>query len=293
MTIRRPLRLAAALLVASASLALTGCVVSQKPSTDASAGASGGLPPAIAQTGTIRIGTSPDFPPMEYKDDKTAENTGVDIDLMNALANQWGVKLEIVEAPFDQLLNSVATGRVDIVMSGISDTVERQQTVTFVDYFMSQGRLYTTGANASKFTSPESLCGATVAVSSKTDYYEQIATLSKEVCENKGKAAIKRLGTDSGAAARLQIEQGRADLAVQGGENLAYLDKTNPGKYKAVLKPLPGTPFGAVVQKGNTQLADAVLKGFKDLKASGEYQKILAKWGVDYGDMPPVVNGTK
>jgi polar amino acid transport system substrate-binding protein len=277
---------------ALAALTLTGCIPMQVDATDG-ATSENGLPATIATSGAIRIGTSPDFPPMEYKDDQTQQTVGVDIDMMNALAAQWGIKVELVEAPFDQLLNSVATGRVDVVMSGISDTTERQKTVTFVDYFNSQGRFYTVAGKASGYTSATTLCGKKVAVSSKTDYYDQIANLSTKLCESAGLPAIERLGTDSGAAARLQIEQGRADLAVQGGENLAYLDTTNPGKYISVLDPLPGTPFGAVVAKDNTQLAEAARKAFEALQASGEYDKILTKWGLDYGKMPPTINGVK
>lgn len=288
----------AGIAVAAAALALSGCVASQPTQSVAPSGGTGsvapGLPPAVAQSGTIRIGTSPDFPPMGFKDPKdTSKTIGADIDLMNAIGAKLGVKVEIVESPFDQLLNSVATGRVDVVMSGISDTVDRQKSATFVDYFNSQGRFYTIAGKESAFTEADSICGKKVAVSSKTDFYDQIAVLSKEVCESKGKPAIERLGTDSGAAARLQIEQGRADLAVQAGENLAYLESTDPGKFKVVLAPLPGTPFGAVVKKDDMALANALLQAFKDIQASGEYEQILKKWGLQDGAMEPVINGTK
>ena len=165
--------------------------------------------------------------------------------------------------------------------------------MTFVDYFNSQGRFYTVANKAGGYTEPTSVCGKSVAVSSKTDYYDQIAKLSATVCQPVGLPEIHRLGTDSGAAARLQIEQGRADLAVQGGENLAYLEKTEPGTYVRVLDPLPGTPFGAVVAKDNTHLAAALKKAFEDLQASGEYDRILGEWNMGYGKMPPTINGVK
>lgn len=277
--------------VLAASL-LTACIPMQVDSSDASTD-DNGLPATIGQSGVIRVGASPDFPPMEYKDDQTDQTVGADIDLMDAVAKQLGVKVERIESPFDQLLNSVATGRVDVVMSGISDTVERQKTVSFVDYFNSQGRFYTLRAKAAGYAEPSSICGKSVAVSSKTDYYDQIAKVSAAVCGTSGRPEIRRLGTDSGAAARLQIEQGRADLAVQGGENLAYLEKTEPGKYARVFDPLLGTPFGCVVAKDNMQLAEALKKTFEDLQASGEYDKILAKWGLTDGKMPPAINGVK
>lgn len=289
---RFPLR--AGVAVAAAALLFSGCVASQAAPSAAPSNANG-LPPAIAQSGKLKVGTSPAYAPMTFKDPKnTTETVGADIDLVNAVAKQLGLTVELAETPFDQLINSVATSRVDVVMSGISDTVERQKSATFVDYLNSQGRFYSTANNAAQYTSQESICGKKVAVSAKTDYYDQVAAVSKEACESKGKPAVERLGTDSGAAARLQIEQGRADLAVQGGEGIAYIDKfQDPGKYKVVLDALPGTPFGAIVKKDDTQLANALLKAFEDIQASGEYDTILKKWGLEEYKLKPVINGTK
>ncbi len=279
----------------AAALLFSGCVMSQAAPSAAPSGAANGLPPAIAQSGTLKVGTSPAYAPMTFKDPKnTTETVGADIDLVNAVAKNLGLKVELAETPFDQLINSVATGRVDVVMSGISDTVERQKSATFVDYLNSQGRFYSTADKAAQYTSQEAICGKKVAVSSKTDYYDQVAAVSKDACESKGKPAVERLGTDSGAAARLQIEQGRADLAVQGGEGIAYIDKfQEPGKYKVVLDALPGTPFGAIVKKDDSQLANALLKAFEDIQASGEYDTILKKWGLEEYKLKPVINGTK
>ncbi|MFT4218551.1 MAG: ABC transporter substrate-binding protein [Micropruina sp.] len=286
--------------VAAAGAALTvivlsGCVPAKTtPSADPSADPSG-LPAAIAQSGTLKVGTSPAYAPMAFKNpDNTTETIGADIDLANAVAKNLGVKVELVETPFDQLINSVATGRVDTVMSGISDTVERQKSATFVDYLNSQGRFYALTDKAGVYTSQDAICGKKVAVSSKTDYYDQVADVSKKVCEDAGKPAVERLGTDSGAAARLQIQQGRADLAVQGGEGIAYLDQfTEKGKYKVVLDALPGTPFGAIVKKDATQLANALLKAFEAIQADGTYDAILKKWGLEEYKLKPAINGTK
>ena len=279
----------------AAALVLSGCVMGQPATSADPSGGGDGLPPAIAQSGVLRVGTSPAYAPMTFKDPKnTSETVGADIELANAVAKHLGVKVELSETPFDQLINSVATGRVDVVMSGISDTVERQKSATFVDYLNSQGRFYSLADKASQYTSQEAICGKKVAVSSKTDYYDQVAAVSKQVCESAGKPAVERLGTDSGAAARLQIEQGRADLAVQGGEGIAYIDKfQDPGKYDVVLDALPGTPFGAIVAKDDTQLANALLKAFEAIQASGEYDTILAKWGLEEYELTPVINGTK
>lgn len=280
-----------AAITAVAALSLTACVGGDESTTQAAAGTTG-LPQAIKDAGKIRIGLSPDFPPMEFRD-SDKKLAGVDIELQAKLSEALGVQIEVVESPFDQLINSVQTGRVDLVMSGISDTLERQKTADFVDYFKSQGRLYTSGARAAEFKQQSDICGKKLAVSGKTDYFEQVKILSKTVCTDKGLPEIGILPTDSGAAARLQIEQGRVDLAVQGGENLAYFAKTEPGKYAAVLDALPAKPFGVLMKKGDTQLANAVKDAFDKIITSGEYQKVLDKWGVGYGAMTPEINGVK
>lgn len=288
MNLKNAARLAS--VAAVAALALTGCV---SGNTGTSSGASAeGLPAEIKSSGKLRVGLSANFPPMEFKD-KDEKYVGADVDLQKKLGEVLGVQIEIVEAPFDQLINSVQTGRVDMVMSGMTDTVERQKSGDFVDYFRSQGRLYTTGARAGEFTKQDDACGKKVAVSGKTEFFNTIKTLNTTLCTDKGKPAIEILAADSGPAARLQLDQGRADLAAQGAENLAYFAKTEPGKYATVLDPLPSKPNGILVKKGNTQLLNAIKDGMQKIYDNGEYKKVLDQWGIGYGAMKPEINGVK
>ncbi|MCW3818966.1 ABC transporter substrate-binding protein [Micromonospora sp. DR5-3] len=284
----RTIGLAVTAVVAASSLA----ACAGKPPTDTGAG-DASLPAAIAASKEIRIGLSPDFPPMEYRDEKSQQLAGVDVELAKALGASLGLKVTFVEEKFDQLMNSVSTGRVDIVMSGISDTVQRQETVDFVDYFKSEGRLYTLSARAGEFTSPDQVCGKKLAVSKTTDYYQQALDLDKKECQGAGRPAIQILPTDSGSAARLQLEQKRADLAIQGAENLAFFAKTQPGKFDVVLDPLPANPFAVVLKKGDKPMADLVTKGLTQIQQDGTYDKILKAAGLEYGSMKPVFNGVK
>lgn len=291
------IRLSSAVAVSAASLLLlSGCAVAAPTpaaSDDTSSDSAIALPSDIKKSGKIRVGVAPDFPPLEYLDPDTNKLTGMDIDLQKKIGETLGVEIEVVESPFDQLINSLKTGRVDIVMSGISDTVERQETMDFVDYYNSAGRLFTQAKRAGEFKNDSDICGKTLTVSGKTDYYEQVKQLSKEVCVSAGKAAINILPTDGSAAAQLQVEQGRADLAVMGAENFAYNEKTNPGKFAAVYEPLKAKPFGVAIKKGSTELADAVLAALQAMVADGSYQKILEDYNLGGGAMTPAINGVK
>lgn len=251
-----------------------------------------GLPAEIVESGTLRVGLSANLPPMEFKNE-AGEYVGADVDLQKELGKVLGVEIEIIESPFDQLINSAQTGRVDIVMSGMSDTKERQKTADFVDYFKSEGRLYTSGERAGEFTEMSDICGKKLAVSGKTDYFAQVQDLSKRECEDKGLPALEILPADSGTAARLQIDQGRVDLAAQSGENLAFFAQTEPGKYETVLDPLPSKPLGILVKKGNDQLANAILQALEEMHENGSYAEVLKRWDIEYGSMEPVINGAQ
>ncbi|WP_347345323.1 transporter substrate-binding domain-containing protein [Microbacterium sp.] len=239
--------------------------------------------------GTLTVGLSPDFPPMEYLDgDKLV---GADVDIMTEVAKRLELDVAFEHQKFDQLINSVRTDRVDVVVSGMSDTVERQKTLDFVDYYSSTGRFYTTPALAGDFTKAEDACGASVAVSTKTDYYPALQKFSADVCEAKGHDPIEIVGTDSGAAARLQLEQGRAQLAVQGAENLAYFNQQTPDTYIIVLDVLNEQPFGAAVRKGNTALAEAIRDVLQEMHDDGSMADILATYGLEAGLREPEING--
>ncbi|RGE20363.1 ABC transporter substrate-binding protein [Leucobacter sp. wl10] len=238
--------------------------------------------------GTLTVGLSPDFPPMEYLDGEKL--IGSDVELITEVAKRLNLDVKFEQQKFDQLINSVRTDRVDLVISGMSDTVERQKTLDFIDYYSSTGRFYTTPDRAGDFAKPTDACGVPIAVSTKTDYYPALQEYSAKVCEAAGEPAVKIVGADSGAAARLQLDQGRADLAVQGAENLAYFEEQDPGKYQIVLDVLIAQPFAASVRKGNTALAEAVRGVLQEMYDDGTTEKILTKYGIEDGLRPPAIN---
>lgn len=238
--------------------------------------------------GTLTVGLSPDFPPMEYMDGETL--IGSDVDLITAAAERMGLEVAFEHQKFDQLINSVRTDRVDIVISGMSDTVERQKTLDFIDYYSSTGRFYTLPDQASEFGAETDVCGAAVAVSTKTDYFPALQRFSADVCEAADLPPVNIVGADSGAAARLQLDQGRAELAVQGAENLAYFEQQEPGKYEIVLDVLIDQPFAAAVRKGNTELAEAVSDAFQELYDDGTTEEILTEYGIEQGLREPAIN---
>ncbi|MGA8133111.1 MAG: transporter substrate-binding domain-containing protein, partial [Pseudomonas gingeri] len=122
------------------------------------------LPASIKAKGEIVAAIMPNYPPMDFKDPATNELTGVDFDLGNALAKHMGVKMNWQETSFEQMINALTTKRVDIVLSGMTDTAERQKAVDFVDYFTSGSQFYTLEKNKD-INEMTDICGKTAGTS--------------------------------------------------------------------------------------------------------------------------------
>src|SRR3546814_15813203 len=91
-------------------------------------------PEKIKAAGKVVIATMPNYPPITYKDPATNTLKGFDIELGEAIAKEMGVKVEWQEIAFAQMLPSLQTGRVDLVMAGMSDLPTRRELQDFVDY---------------------------------------------------------------------------------------------------------------------------------------------------------------
>lgn len=92
----------------------------------------------IKERGELRVGLSADYAPMEFEhtvNGKT-EYACVDIDLAKKIAKDNNLKLKIVNMSFDSLLGALKTGKIDIIISGMTSTPERKKQVDFSDSYM-------------------------------------------------------------------------------------------------------------------------------------------------------------
>ena len=304
MTQRRTRSMVGALVIALLLLAgsvVAGCGGGSTASTSSASPAATGaasslnsmLPDAIRQAGEIKVGVNGIYPPMEYKDTSTNQLVGVDIDLANEIGKRLGVTMSYDDQQFDQLINSITTGRDDMVLSGMSDTVERQKTLDFVDYFNSGTQAFTTKDFSGEIKTLEDLSGKTLAVSASTDFYTTMEKWSKDNLEAQGKPGIKMLGVDSEATARLQMKQGRAQASAISPEVLGYMEKQTPGEWVPVGEMLAPAPYGIAFNKDSTQLRDAVQAALKAMIADGSYKTILDNWNCGQAAVQePTVNGS-
>jgi ABC-type amino acid transport substrate-binding protein len=125
---RRTLLGGAALAIGGAALA--ACSTSSSSNTGTAAGGES-LLKTIQSRGTLRITTSALYPPEFYKD-STGKIVGYDIDVLNMVAKDLNVKLEILDTP-DNAANiaNVLSGKADLVSAGLVNTPKRALVMNF------------------------------------------------------------------------------------------------------------------------------------------------------------------
>ncbi|WP_397450831.1 ABC transporter substrate-binding protein [Pseudomonas sp. NA-150] len=246
------------------------------------------LPAAIKAKGELVVAIMPNYPPMDFKDPATNTLTGIDYDLGNALGERLGVKIKWQETAFEQMVSGLVTKRVDLVLSGMTDTAERQKSVTFIDYFTSGPQFYTL-AKRDDIKDVTDLCGKKVGTSRRTTWPAEAAEWSKANCEAAGKPALIVLGSEGSADARAQLRQGRLDAAMQGSETIPYLMSQEKDQYKPLGTAISKQFTGLGVNKANPELVTAISEALQGMIADGTYQAILKKWNLESGAVDKIL----
>lgn len=239
------------------------------------------LPADIKARGTLTAGIVPNYPPLDLRNPASNALTGFDVDLGTALAARLGVRMDWQETSFEQMLPSVRTGRLDIVLSGMSDLPSRRSAASFIDYLRSGVQFFTQASRAAEFPDMSALCGRTVGASRRTSLPAEIKRWSDVHCVAAKRAPVTVVGTEGSADARTQLRQGRVDAAMQGSETLPYIMKNEPGIYARIGQPIRWTLIGIATAREADALRAALAGALNAMIADGSYRALLVKWQLD------------
>ncbi|MBX9364982.1 ABC transporter substrate-binding protein [Streptomyces sp. WAC04114] len=302
-------RLAAVGAIAVAgALMLTGCGDQTKDTgssdTSASAPLADKLPQAIRDKGVIKVGSDIAYAPVEFKD-SSGKVVGIDPDLAAAMGKQLGVDFQFENGTFDTLITGLRSKRYDIAMSAMTDTKDRQEGidsdtgkkvgegVDFVDYFTAGVSIYTKKGDDQGIKTWSDLCGKKIVLQRGT-VSEDLAKAESKKCPKGKKIAIEAFDNDQQAQTRLRA--GGADAGSSDFPVAAYAVKTSGGgkDFQLVGEQVEAAPYGIAVAKNQTELRDALKDALNAVIESGEYEKIMKKWGVTDGSIDEAtINGGK
>lgn len=229
---------------------------------------------------TYIIGTSADFPPMEFRDPAhPGQFTGFEIDMMNAIMGHEGLKFQFRDMKFAGLIPGVQNGQVDMVVSDVYHTDERAKVVDFVDYIQSGLSVMVSAANGNSVGSYMDLCGKSLGIIAGSPSEQTIAQKANSDCTAAGKAGVSIQTFQAVSDELPQIDNGRLFAILEDVVSLSYIQLKNPTKYKVAFQDPSVTRSGIVLKKGSS-LKSKMIDGFNWYKSSGDYAKAIQKWGL-------------
>ena len=290
----------------SAALVLTGCGSDDSSSGGDDTAASGGselpsveaddalaamVPAAIAEDGTISVGSDTTYAPSEFLDEDGETVIGFDVDLFTLVAQKLGLDAEFETAPFDNIIAGVGSGRYEVGVSSFTINPERLAEATMVSYF-SAGTQWSTRTGNPDDVDPDDACGLSVAVQTGTVQVEDLTARSEE-CTAAGEEAIDIQQFESQADATAAIVSGRVAAGLADSPVMAYAVSQTNGQLELLGDIYDSAPYGYVVPKDQTEFAEALSQAVQSLIDDGTYTEVLETWGVEDGAIDaPAVNPT-
>jgi polar amino acid transport system substrate-binding protein len=228
-----------------------------------------GLTPAYAQDKELVVGSSATYRPFAFEN-PNKEIVGYDVDMIKAIAQKAGLKIRIVNTPWNGIFAALNNGDVDLIISGVTINDKRKQSYDFsMPYFEARQLIAVPAGSTAK--SLKDLAGRKIGVVNASTGDD---TASREF--GKTNPDIRRF--ENTPTIISELANGGVDAAI--GDNGVIAFRVQEHKnLKTVDDPsFPKEYFGIVVKQGNKPLLDKINNGLAGVKADGTYAQIYKKW---------------
>lgn len=216
------------------------------------------------------VGTDAAYPPFEKQEADAI--TGFDIDVINAIAAEMGIKIEVKHTGWDPLFNGIETGSVNLGISAITITDERKLKYDFSNPYFEATQLIMVPAD-SEVATLQDLAGKKIGV--------QTATTGNFVVQDAFGTTYEGIkGYDDTPSAVDDLLLGRLDAVVADNAVLQeYLKAVQKDGFKLIKDAsFEKEEYGIMVKKGNTELLALINEGLQKIKDNGKYNEIFQKY---------------
>ncbi len=221
----------------------------------------------IKERGKLVVGADVPYGVMEFFDE-SGNPVGIDVDIAKEIISKIGVELEIKTMPFDDLFGAVKNEEVDVVISAITITPERQEEMLFSIPYFDGGLVVVVGSDNRDINVPEGLKDKKVGVLKGTtgeDFalgYIGPSLVTSHITNEEREQALLNGETDAiiiDYIAAIDLVKKHPSLEIVGG-------------------PLNQEFYGIATKIGNNALMDGINEILRELKRTGRIDEIKAKW---------------
>ncbi len=216
----------------------------------------------------VRIATDATWPPFEVVDETSKEIIGLDIDLMNAVAEKAGFTPEYINVAFDPLLAGVSQCQYDAAISAITITEERAATMLFSDPYYNAGQVVTVRKATTDVKGKDDLVGKTIGA--------QLGTTGAIEAGRIEGATIKTY--DSIDLAFQDLINGQVDAVIADYPlALGFIGK-NRDTLATAGEVFTSEEYGIALCNKNTELQASINKALAEVLATGLVDQLNEKW---------------
>ncbi len=218
---------------------------------------------------TLRIGMELSYPPFEMTNAQN-EPDGISVRLAEALGEHLGRPIEIVDVGWDGIIAALRTGKIDLILSSMTKTEEREKSIAFSDPYVTNS-LCTLVGKESPIQDPEDLKkpGVRIAVKGET-------TGEAYVNEYLPDAEVIRLDQASDCA--LQVMQGKADAFIYDQISIYKSWQAHPEATRAILKPIRAESWAIGLRHGEDALREEVNAFLAAFRAQNGFEALTDRY---------------
>ncbi|MDR2100850.1 MAG: transporter substrate-binding domain-containing protein [Campylobacteraceae bacterium] len=236
---------------------------------------------AILARGELIVGLEPGYIPFEMKS-KKGEIIGFDVDVAKAMAEAMGVKLKLIPTEWDGLIPSLLTGKVDIIISGMTMFQERNLKVNFIEPYITVGQTLLV-AKKHKGKTWKDLDKSEYIIVTKLGVSAEVA--AKKIFKN---AKLKTFGSE--AESVQEVLNGNADAFIFDKPfNSMFMIEKGKDSLIHLTNELTYEPLGWAIRKGDPDFINWLENFLNQIKHDGVYDKIYEKWFVNDKWLPQVL----
>jgi polar amino acid transport system substrate-binding protein len=205
--------------------------------------------------------------------DEKGQPDGVGVRMAEALAAHLGRPLKIVPMQFDGLIGALKTGSIDAVISSMTATDERRQSIEFSDPYAFTALAMLVGKD-SNIRSVDDLktAGRRLVVKSTT---------TGESWASKHLPDLPRVAFQDEPACVLEVAQGRADAFIYDQLSIYRYQRENAATTRALLNPIVEEAWAVGLRKGDTALKTQVNEFIAAFRASGGFARLGERYLAD------------
>ena len=224
----------------------------------------------VKSRGALVAGIKDSQPPFGSVDEKTNQIVGFEVDLMQALADRLGVKLELKPVTSSTRIPMLTQGAIDIVAATMTHKKEREDQVDFsITYFMTGQKLLVKKDGGVK--SVADLAGKKVG---------SVKGSTSEQNVKKAQPGCTVISFETYPEAFLALKQGKVQAVTTDESILVGIKNSDdtPEAWDIVGDYISPEPYGLGLPENESDFRDFVNAALMDMWEKGEYQKIYEKW---------------